>query len=68
MDKLNSVGKAGDFDRIYDDVVEAFADLNEEQCLELAAALLIVLANHVGDEKIIQEAIEIAKESLDDSA
>ena len=68
MGKLNLGGKAGGFDRIYDDIVEAFAGLNEEQCLELSAALLIVLANHVGDEKVVQEAIKIAKESLDDTA
>lgn len=66
MGRLISTGRAGDFDRTYDNLVDAFAGLDDEQCLDLSAALLVALANHVGDERIVREAIEIAKESLND--
>lgn len=68
MGRLISTGRAGDFDKIYDGLVNAFAELDDEQCLDLSAALLVTLANHIGDERIIEEAIEIAKESLEDPA
>ena len=68
MNRLISTGRAGEFDKIYDNLVNAFEGLDDEQCLDLSAALLVALANHVGDERVINEAIEIAKESLNDSA
>lgn len=68
MKRLISTGRAGEFDKIYDNLVNAFAGLDDEQCLDLSAALLVTLANHVGDEGVIKEAIEIAKESLNDPA
>ena len=66
MNRLISTGRAGEFDKIYDNLVNAFEGLDDEQCLDLSAALLVALANHVGDERVIDEAIEIAKESLND--
>lgn len=68
MNRLISTGRAGEFDKIYDNLVNAFEGLDDEQCLDLSAALLVALANHVGDERVINEAIEIAKESLNDPA
>ena len=68
MGRLISTGRAGDFDKIYDSLVNAFARLDDEQCLDLSAALLVTLANHIGDERIIEESIGIAKESLEDPA
>lgn len=68
MNRLISTGQAGEFDKIYDNLVNAFEGLDDEQCLDLSAALLVALANHVGDERVIDEAIEIAKESLNDPA
>lgn len=68
MNRLISTGRAGEFDKIYDNLVNAFEGLDDEQCLDLSAALLVALANHVGDERVIDEAIEIAKESLNDPA
>lgn len=68
MGRLISTGRAGDFDKIYDSLVNAFAGLDDEQCLDLSAALLVTLANHIGDERIIEESIGIAKESLEDPA
>ena len=66
MGRLISTGRAGDFDKIYDSLVNAFAGLDDKQCLDLSAALLVTLANHIGDERIIEESIGIAKESLED--
>ena len=68
MGRLISTGRAGDFDKIYDSLVNAFAGLDDEQCLDLSAALLVTLTNHIGDERIIEESIGIAKESLEDPA
>jgi hypothetical protein len=41
-------------------VVEAHRGLSDEQSADLDAALVLILANHIGDLKVLREAIELA--------
>ena len=42
-------------------IVEAHRGLNDEQSADLDAALVLVLANHIGDRKVLTEAIGCAR-------
>jgi hypothetical protein len=45
-------------------IVEAHRGLSDAQSADLDAALVLVLANHVGDIEVLREAIELAKRRL----
>ena len=45
-------------------VVEAHRGLNDEQSADLDAALVLILANHIGDIDVLREAIALAKRRL----
>ena len=42
-------------------VVEAHRGLNDEQSADFDAALVLILANHIGDIDVLREAIALAK-------
>ena len=42
-------------------VVEAHRGLSDEQSADLDAALVLILANHIGDIDVLREAIALAK-------
>ena len=48
-------------------VVEAHRGLNDEQSADLDAALVLILANHIGDIDVLREAIALAKRRLLDA-
>ena len=48
-------------------VVEAHRGLSDAQSADLDAALVLVLANHIGDLEVLREAIELAKRRLVDA-
>jgi len=48
-------------------IVEAHRGLNEEQSADLDAALVLILANHIGDIEVLREAIELAKRRVIDT-
>jgi hypothetical protein len=45
-------------------IVEAHRGLSDTQSADLDAALVLVLANHIGDLEVLREAIELAKRRL----
>ena len=47
----------GDFDALYAAVIEAHSDLSESESAALNARLVLLLANHIGDEAVLREAI-----------
>jgi sialic acid synthase SpsE len=49
-------------------IVEAHRDLNDAQSADLDAALMLILANHIGDLDVLREAIELARQSLADAS
>ena len=49
-------------------IVEAHRGLTEEQSADLDAALVLILANHIGDIEVLHEAIALAKRRMIDAA
>jgi hypothetical protein len=49
-------------------IVEAHRGLSDVQSTDLDAALVLVLANHIGDLEVLREAIELAKRRLADAS
>jgi hypothetical protein len=49
-------------------VVEAHRGLNDEQSADLDAALVLILANHIGNLDVLREAIELAKRRMLESS
>jgi hypothetical protein len=45
-------------------IVEAHRGLSEAQSADLDAALVLILANHIGDPGVLGEAIELAKRRM----
>jgi hypothetical protein len=45
-------------------IVEAHRGLSDAQSADLDAAMVLVLANHIGDLDVLREAIELAKRRL----
>lgn len=46
-------------------IVEAHRGLNDAQSADLDAALMLILANHIGDLDVLREAIDLARQGLD---
>jgi hypothetical protein len=49
-------------------IVEAHRGISDTQSADLDAALVLVLANHIGDLDVLREAIELAKRRLVDAS
>ena len=49
-------------------VVEAHRGLSDEQSADLDAALVLILANHIGDIEVLREALVLAKRRVLDPA
>jgi len=47
-------------------IVEAHRGISDAQSADLDAALVLVLANHIGDLDVLRKAIELAKRRLVD--
>ncbi len=48
-------------------IVEAHRGLNDEQSADFDAALVLILANHIGDIEVLREAITLARRRMIDS-
>lgn len=53
-----------DPDAIYAAIIEAHAGLSEADSAALNARLVLVLANHIGDDVVLREALATARRSL----
>jgi Protein of unknown function (DUF2783) len=58
-------GFAGRGDDFYETLIRAHESLSEAESHTLNARLVLVLANHIGDLKVVQEAIALARRSLE---
>jgi hypothetical protein len=45
-------------------IVEVHRGLNDEQSADLDAALVLILANHIGDLDVVREAIALAQRRM----
>jgi hypothetical protein len=53
-----------DPDAVYRAIVEAHRGLTQAQCASLDAALVLVLANHIGDAAVLGEALELVRQAV----
>jgi hypothetical protein len=53
-------------DDVYNAIVEAHRDLDDAKCRAFDARLILLLANHVGDE-VLHEALAAARETMEDA-
>ena len=51
-------------DDFYEALIDAHRDLSNEQSQELNAALILLLANHLGDLPLLKEALQHARASV----
>ncbi|AZY50772.1 DUF2783 domain-containing protein [Bordetella avium] len=51
-------------DTFYQALIDAHQDLSDEQSREMNAALILVLANHVGDAAVLAQALAVARASV----
>ncbi len=61
MPKLVTASRFSDPDAAYLALVQARRNLTETQAAEFDSRLVLILANHIGDLGVLQEAIALAK-------
>ena len=58
-------GFAGRGDDFYEALIRAHQGLSEAESHTLNARLVLILANHIGDLTVLQEALALARRSLE---
>lgn len=64
MTRLRTDPALGDPDAILAELVELHRGLTTEQSLRLNARLILLLANHIGDDAVLREAMEEARRGI----
>jgi Protein of unknown function (DUF2783) len=62
---LVTESRLADPDRSYRALIEAHRGLSDEDSAALNSRLVLILANHVGEHAVLQEAIALAKQSME---
>lgn len=50
-----------DVDGFYEALIASQRDLDDAQCESMNARLILVLANHIGDRAVLDEALRVAR-------
>lgn len=61
MPKLNTKPNLSAPDDFYADLIAVHEGLSDDESMALNARLILILANHIGDCKILRSALAIAK-------
>ena len=61
---IDSQPRFADMDAAYRAIIEAHRGLPDEQSAALNAALVLILANQIGDHAVLAEALSLAKASI----
>jgi hypothetical protein len=64
MSVLITDSRFPDPDRAYRALIDAHRGLSDEESAALNSRLVLILANHIGDQSVLQEAIALAKQSM----
>ena len=67
MNGLELESATPEADGIYQDLLNSFEGLSDDQRLEFAAMMLVALSNHIGDRAVVSEAIGLCRASIDSS-
>lgn len=59
---LNTAANLARPDDFYERLIDMHRDLSPEQSEATNAALILLLANHIGDQEVLEEAMRIARE------
>ncbi|MBM1169472.1 DUF2783 domain-containing protein [Microvirga arabica] len=65
MKVLATESRLADPDRTYRALIEAHRGLSDEDSAALNSRLVLILANHIGEHAVLQEAIALAKQSME---
>ena len=65
MTALITESRFPDPDRAYRALIETHRGLSDEESAALNSSLVLILANHIGDQAVLQEAIALAKQSME---
>jgi hypothetical protein len=65
MSALETESRLDDPDRTYRALIEAHRGLTDESSAALNSRLVLILANHIGEHAVLQEAIALAKRSME---
>ncbi len=65
MTALVTESRFPDPDRAYRALIEAHRGLSDQESAALNTSLVLILANHIGDHTVLQEALALAKQSID---
>jgi hypothetical protein len=64
MTALITESRFPDPDHAYRALIEAHRGLSDEESATLNSSLVLILANHIGDQSVLQEALALAKQSV----
>lgn len=64
MTRLLTESRLADPDAAYAMLVDAHRDLTEEQSRLVNARLILLLANHVGDPAVLEQAVRLARQGI----
>ncbi len=64
-DRLKTEQRIHDPDDFYQRLIEMHRDLSDEQSHALNARLILLLANHIGDRALLDEALAVALVGLE---
>ncbi|MPR08181.1 DUF2783 domain-containing protein [Microvirga tunisiensis] len=65
MSALVTESRFPDGDLAYRSLIEAHRGLSDEESAALNSSLVLILANHIGDQSVLQEALALAKQSVE---
>jgi hypothetical protein len=63
MAELDTASRFADPDRAYRILIDAHRGLTDEDSAALNTRLVLILANHIGDEAVLEAAVALAKGS-----
>lgn len=63
MTKLTTASQFADPDAAYRALLEARRNLSGEEAARLDSRLVLILANHIGDLRVLREAIALAQQT-----
>lgn len=65
FDNLKTTLQIARVDDFYQDLIDLHADLSDAESQKLNAKLVLILANHIGDMQVLEEALQCSKMSSD---
>jgi hypothetical protein len=62
--RLNTQANFANPDEFYQKLIDLHLERNEQQSLAINSRLILLLANHIGDMEVLEEAMDIAAKTV----